>query len=394
MDVRTIRAVVTIAAWLLPTFLCAEQPVVRGFGFAGGCDTDAYVQETAPFTNLCTIELDDDRLLDARWISRMVVRDVELIVSVQNVFFEAVGQPGDLGQPHDLRADSQQRWRSAISGREEALRTLAALIFVADEPYWNGISRSELATANHLVTSTLPFATTVTSFSPQIAGEWFEGRDVPTGAVAYHHYAVLDPLTDGRYQSNVNMIKAHAHGRPLYYVLDAWWTPSHGEAGIRPEDMADVARNYFRMASADADAIGLVAFRWSSSAAGIGARDLPFIARQTHRDIGSEITGKCAVPNFVEPRTALFLVGCRYVATMAVRTDDGVRLASAMPREADYGTFVLDEGEVIGGVRVIEGEPPTVFASLYTNTPAHIRVYETATGAIVWPVDSASIPNR
>jgi hypothetical protein len=324
----------------------------------------------------------------------MAVRGVKVIVAAHHVLFEPAGAPVNGRQLYDLRPDYRQRLEAVLAGREEALSALAAYVFIADEPSWNGISRSELAAAHDAVAETLPGLATVTSFSHQLEAGWFQGRKVPTDAVGYHQYGVFDPSVDPLYQTNLDLIRAHADDRDFLYVLDAWWTPAHGEAGLDPEDLAEVARNYESMAATDGDADGLIGFHWSGPAGAKGARDLPIAVTWEYRRMGSEITGKCLAPPEVRPEHALFLLDCEYFATLKLRTAGGPRYATAMPRERDYGTWVLDEGNVVGGIKLIAGDPPAVYTSLYTDRPARVRVYETATGRLVWPVRSPSSADR
>jgi hypothetical protein len=371
-----------------------EQSELRYFGFAGGCGTEVSLQETSPFSNICSIDLTDPRMADESWVVRMMVRGVRLGVSVHGIFFEPVGDPIGGRQLYDLRPDFRDRWRSAVTGKEDALRALAAYIFVADEPSWNGISRSELAAAVDQISADLPFATTATSFSREVDPAWFEGFDVPTDAVGYHHYHIFDPGTDPLFRSNLDLIKTHAEGRGFLYIMDSWWSPEHAAVGLDPSDMAEVARNYYRTATEDPDAVGIVGFHWSSLPYGDGARNLPANARWEYRMMGSEITGKCLAPSYIRPEHALFLLDCQYFATLRYRTAEGIRFAPALPRDPDFGTWVGDQADVIGGLKIVAGDPPEIFPSLYTDLPAVIRVYETATGRLVWPGRTVSTADR
>ena len=57
------------------------------FGFSGGCESETFVQETAPFSNLCVINIQDQRLLDHEWVAKMTVRDVKLMVATHDTFY-------------------------------------------------------------------------------------------------------------------------------------------------------------------------------------------------------------------------------------------------------------------------------------------------------------------
>ena len=361
---------------------------LRYFGFSGGCDTETFVQETAPLSNVCLIDVQDERLLDHDWTAKMMVRDVKLVVGTHSTFYEPVAVPGRPWPEFDLRADFRQRWQDAIAGKQDALDALAEFFYVADEPNWNGISRSELESAHLEIKRSMPHAKTVTSFNHRLDVAWFEGREVPTDAVAYHQYGVLDPGVDPDFQEHVLLIKSYAPGRELFYVMDAWWSAAlHGNEGLAPADMAQVAENYYQMAQADPDAVGIVGFYWPSFDEGTGARDLPGDVKWTYWSIGSRITGKCLGPVGVDATTALFFDGCSYFATLELETPEGSSFAAAMPRERSYGTWVLDEGNVVGGLKVQAGDELQIFASFYTEAPSMTRIYDTASGQLVWESD-------
>jgi hypothetical protein len=368
---------------------------LRYFGFSGGCETETFVQETAPFSNLCVIDLQDQRLLDHEWVAKMTVRDIKLVVVAHDTFYERVPVTGQNRVTFELRKDFRQRWQKAIAGKETALATLAAFIYVADEPNWTGISRSELEAAHDEIKRSHLRARTLTSFNLMVNIDWFEGRDVPTDAVAYHQYSVFDPRVDPDFQANVAVIKSYALGKEILYVMDAWWTAAlHGEEGIEPLDMAEVARNYYLMASEDPDAVGLIAFHWPTFDEGTGARDLPRDVKWRYWWIGSEITGKCLGPEGVDAETALFFEDCSYFATLEYEGQERGGFAAAMPRERGYGTWVLEEGNVVGGLKVQRGQDLIIYSSFYTDSPATIRIFDAADGRMLWESEPPSGHNR
>ena len=59
------------------------------FGFSGGCESETFVQETAPFSNLCVIDIQDQRLLDHEWVAKMTVRDVKDFLYVMDSWWTA-----------------------------------------------------------------------------------------------------------------------------------------------------------------------------------------------------------------------------------------------------------------------------------------------------------------
>jgi hypothetical protein len=368
---------------LSATGAMAQEGDLRYFGFVGGCDREVFIQETAPFSNVCVIDLQDDRLLDAVWVTSMLARNMRVIVAAQQTLFEPVGMPGDPHQAYDLHPDYRRRWRLAIQDRRHALGTLVDYVFVADEPHWNGISRDELADAHQLVRSTLPWLPTLTSFSDRIHPRWFDGQEVPVDAVGYHHYHVLDPRDDPVYQDNLDLIRSYSPNREFFYVMDAWWSAEHHAAGLEPADMDEVARNTRSMAQADERAVGIVGFHWLSLPYGRGARDLPLHVRWQYRTIGAEITGKCLAPRWADAKGALFFFGCEYFATLRMRTEGGFRYAAAMPGDRRSGSWILGDGELAGGLEIILGDRLGLFPSFHTSYPSRMRVYYTATGELL-----------
>jgi hypothetical protein len=170
--------------------------------------------------------------------------------------------------------------------------------------------------------------------------------------------------------------------------MDSWWSAAlHGEEGLAPADMAQVAENYYQMALEDPDAVGIVGFYWPSFSEGTGARDLPGDVKWTYWSIGARITEKCLGPAGVDAETALFLHGCSYFATLELEAPEGSILAAAMPRERSFGTWVLEEGNVVGAIKIQEGDELQVFPSVYTGVASIIRIYDAADGQLVWESD-------
>ena len=81
----------------------------------------------------------------------------------------------------------------------------------------------------------------------------------------------------------------------IVLVMDATYTPVHANAGLLPEDMADVARNYAALAEATPRVAMLLAYAWPGGIEWedeLGTRDLPLAVRAAHEAIGLRITGR------------------------------------------------------------------------------------------------------
>jgi hypothetical protein len=76
------------------------------------------------------------------------------------------------------------------------------------------------------------------------------------------------------------------------YVLDGFWTPEH-DAAPTPAELGPLAREWYAVALADAQAVLLGVFAWGPEPPGVQtSRDLPCAVLQEHARIGRLLTGK------------------------------------------------------------------------------------------------------
>lgn len=366
---------------------------IKYFGWAGGFDTAQYQTETLPMANIGTIDLYDPRFSDPVWVGEMVKNRAKLIVGWHDTLFERVrpATPEEPWPPFVLRGDYLERIQAAIVGREQVLSALTAFNYVADEPNWTGITRSDFCTGAIAVKNALPFAMTLTSFNHLVTASWFGGQQLCTDAVAYHQYEVRDPRLSSLYQEKLSIVKQFSIGKPLLLVLDGWYAVGrHDVAGLSREDMATVALNYRATCEVEENCIGLVGFIWQSFIEGTGSRDLPQSVKFTYREIGSEITKKCLAPEtVVAPETALWFQSCRFMATVHYQSANGLY--------AGYGVSVSDSGETgqfwffsAGNrevfMKVLDGRSTNnrwwVFWAGLTDLRLDVSVTDTQTGAV------------
>ncbi len=380
--------------------MTGESAHLQYFGFTAACNNEQYQTESQPFTNLCMIGPDDARLLDPIWTGEMMRRGTKLIISTHDVFYEIErpATPQEPYPPFKLRQDYLERWQDAIAGKESAIAGLARWVYLADEPNWTGISRSELVPAHDAVKASFPYVQTLTSLNHVGVAAWLGTGTVPTDAIAYHQYAVRDPRTDPLYQQNLALIKTHATGKPFVHVLDAFWNPySHGAAGITADQMDDVARNYYAMASTNPTAAALVGFHWESIAPDVpevlGARDMPSDVQWAYRTIGSGITGKCLAPQGIEPKDAMFFQDCRFVATMQYRIPwmgNRTGMATALPySDISNNYYFFSKDNLEGSIKIFDFRPIGgqwgVYLTNNSDLPVDVRIHDTQhNGAICW----------
>src|SRR3989344_4916458 len=110
--------------------------------------------------------------------------------------------------------------------------------------------------------------------------------------VSFDHY-IRDPRRNDLWMKYYELMKSK-RSRPdqkIFIVMNAWWHPSNP---FSKEEMAMVAKNYYELAKADPDVIGINAWVWGGyeeNRGWVGTRDLPQVVRDAHKAIGNEITG-------------------------------------------------------------------------------------------------------
>lgn len=387
-----VRRAMSVAA-ISASSICAVDPIeaqsnsnLKYFGFTGACDDEQSIAETRPFMNTCTVEITDPRLSDPRWVGMMMANEMKVILIAHTTFFEP-GVASDGSNRHRLRPDYLNRWLNAVLPIRSAIGGLVEWVYLADEPNWNGIPLSEIRIVHNAVKSTFPLIPTLVSLNSQITAQWFANQQIPTDAVGYHQYAILDPQTNAEYQSRMQLIKLHAVDKEVVYVMDAWWTDSrHGDASISPSQMAQVARNYEQVAKNDPDAVGLVGFHWPTFGEGVGARDLPLNVKLEYRRIGAEITAKCKAPDFINyPENAIFSQDCRFFATVQYwipHDNNATGFATVVPQSEEFANFYFfSESNIEGGLKVIDARQMFhqwwFFHTLNTTLPTKLTVYDT-----------------
>ncbi len=212
--------------------------------------------------------------------------------------------------------------------------------------------------------------------------------------VGFHAYAVPeDPNTDPTYQHYLTLLLEKFQDREYVIVADAWWAEQrHGEAGLAPEELAERASQYRRVAE-EIDAVALGAFLWQTLPEGIGLRDLPEEVVREYIRIGAEVAGRCGVPAEVGTlagETALFLHGCRFHATVHWRNpetgEEGDGIAVSLSR--DTGVFwFFGPSNIELTVKLLDGETLNghwwVFWSHMTDLEVWLELTDTESGSVV-----------
>ncbi|NOQ73505.1 MAG: hypothetical protein GQ574_15980 [Crocinitomix sp.] len=262
-------------------------------------DTDKinYIDEVAPFSNiadLLVISPEDD--IRER-LTLMQSYDVKGVLHLHELFFELVGTTESMsGSDYDLRTDYKERWDTFISTNEfDTDISALGCFYLGEEPTWNSISTEDFTAASDYIKATIPsIPILLVEAYPAV-----EALEVPASVdwIGFDHYFLADPATNSDFQAELTDLKSKKlDHQDLILVLDAHYIPfAHGSSGISKLDMDVVARNYYKLANAETDVVGMIGYHWPSGfdfASAIGARGLPSNVLSEHKRIGKAITGK------------------------------------------------------------------------------------------------------
>ena len=273
-------------------------PAVAGtpyFGFAGvacglddphdGATITDYSAEIAGFTNLNQVCPQVDIATSAKVLARAARLYTPLYAVEPFLFARTGGRLAPLATPQlDLLA--------AILS-EAQVNPADMVFYLVDEPSLRGLRPDEIEAAAARLSARWPD-------TPILLIEAFQPGPPPPipASITYWGfdlYAIADPAKDARFMAYLDQAAgALAPQQRLVLVLDAQHTPSHARAGLSPNGMATVARNWAALAAGRSDVAALLGYAWPGGIDGAherGARDLPAAVQEVYRQIGREIIG-------------------------------------------------------------------------------------------------------
>jgi hypothetical protein len=260
--------------------------------------TTNYIGEVSDFTNLADILVinpSDD--ISAR-IAKMNAVQVTSLLHISEIFFERVGDSSPSGAAYGLRADYKTRWHQFISVNNlQPNQGLTPILYIGEEPTWNGISFAELKAATDFIKSTLP------TF-PLMIIEAYSAIDqlqIPTSVdwIGFDHYTIKDPKSNGEYLNELNNLKSKfsRNDQKLVLIMDAHYIRTlHGDyGGIELDEMQEVANSYYELAKLEPKTVALIGYFWPSgfdNPGSVGARNMPQKVKENYIRIGNEIIRK------------------------------------------------------------------------------------------------------
>lgn len=285
----------------LPTPVQNDQLAYFGFalvdcGFdapndAGG--TTNYIEEVAGFTNIGQMCVFSPEEKIGTRLALFRRYGVKALLYVEEVLFEYVPQAfSPFGAKMVLRADAEARWSKFVALNQEVLTTEnVAVLYLADEPMWRGLSEAELVQAVQIVETMLPeLPTMVIEGYPAV-----KKMVVPEALdwIGFDRYNLFEPDTDEVWLDDLARVYAARTraDQKIVIIASTQWVPDYGSTGIQPNEMADVALRYEKIARSYPDVVALLGYVWPGGfdiPEQLGARDLPSV-QEVLEEIGKRI---------------------------------------------------------------------------------------------------------
>jgi hypothetical protein len=263
-----------------------------------------YIDEVAPFTNAnhMTVFGATDNVVSR--LDNFAAHGSKALLDVHAVLFWNSGSGEPAPDPNSAAVlqpwtDQAQRWSSWVSLNQAALdATHVATLYIADEPYLNGLTFAQLEAASDLVKASKP------DLPVSFIEAWsaLDKLRVPTSTdwVGFDDY-VSNPNDDPTYRAELALVEA-ARSTSTQKIVLVMWAEWHAAGTVQayprppatPVTMGQVADSYYALAQSDPNIVAVVGYIWAGGIDGsiLGARDLPQMAKDEYIRIGHEITGK------------------------------------------------------------------------------------------------------
>ncbi|NCO64372.1 MAG: T9SS type A sorting domain-containing protein [Flavobacteriia bacterium] len=223
-----------------------------------------YISEVDSFSNIahmCVYDYTDNVVARTNLMNSYCVNP---ILHIQEIFFQIVDTLAPSGVNYDLHPNFTARWTTFMTTNSSVIDPAKiGCFYVADEPFWNGISLSDMDTVCALLKNAFPTIpllmveayTTVDSMQVPQAMDW----------VGFDRYGTFDPQFDPVFLENLDTLKSRlsSPNQKIILIIDDQWFPEYlTYLGWTQDTMADVVQNYYDLAVSDTSVIGLIGYIW------------------------------------------------------------------------------------------------------------------------------------
>lgn len=223
-----------------------------------------YISEVDTFSNIahmCVYDYTDNIVARTNLMNAYCVNP---ILHIQEIFFQINDTLAPSGVNYDLYPNFTSRWTTFMTTNSSILTpSKIGCFYIADEPFWNGISLSDMDTVCALLKNAFPTIPllmveaymTVDSMQVPQAMDW----------IGFDRYGTFDPQYDPTFLENLDTLKSRlsSPSQKIILIIDDQWFPEYlTYLGWAQDTMADVVQNYYDLAVSDTSVIGLIGYIW------------------------------------------------------------------------------------------------------------------------------------
>lgn len=253
---------------------------------------DNYIFEVDSFSNIAQMYV---RNYYDTIISRVNLMDahcVRPVIDISAVFYFTADSNAPSGKNYDLHPDYVSRWNTFRTTNISVLDSnKIAAFYIMDEPYWNGLDFNELNQTCVLVKQDFPEIPLMFIEAWPVVDSVVVPVDIDL--LGFDKYGVYDVSTDSDYIARLEIIKnkRNKSSQKIMLVMDVQWVDHYATAlGWTQDTLKYVVQNYYNLAVADTDIVGIAGFTWPGLAPGwLGARSLPESVKNKNIVIGNMI---------------------------------------------------------------------------------------------------------
>ncbi|MGL4595930.1 MAG: T9SS type A sorting domain-containing protein [Bacteroidia bacterium] len=238
-----------------------------------------YISEVDTFSNiaqLCVYDYTDNVTTRVNLMTGVCVKPM---LAVQAVFFQYVDTSGPSGANYDLFSDYALRWASFKTTNQAVLNANSiGCFYIIDEPYWNGVTYSDLVAVSQLIKNDFPNIPIMFIEAYPVVSI----MQIPTTVdwVGFDMYGIFDPGNDATFMGHLNTVKnaRSTASQEVFLIIDDQWLDFYGQAGYPPDTIEYMVQNYYDLAVSDTSISGLIGYLWPGGLDGpshLGVRDLP-----------------------------------------------------------------------------------------------------------------------
>lgn len=265
---------------------------LKYFGFAiTDCGTN-YLNHVDDFVNLVDMCPTDLTSLENR-VEINTLNNNKVIIHLQGLFINHVEDASSpTGIRYELLSNYVELFNTWKANNSFISSEKVAAFTVADEPAWNKMNMSDLATITKFIKQVFPNIPMMLIEAPDVIHNLEITDDIDW--IGFDRYGTLDPLNDTEYLNRLELIKSKRTNtnQKLVLIMESQWLDYYTDEGFDESVLIPMANSYYELAKQEKDVIALISYLLPSgfdTPNQKGFLDLSAEVQKTIKAIGNQI---------------------------------------------------------------------------------------------------------